>query len=394
MFIHNLKYSFKTLFKNRMLIFWTYAFPIILGLFFYMAFSDIESSEKLDIIDIAVVDNTYYQDNYIAKETFKVLSDKDSKEQLFHTDYVNRIEAKKLLEDEKIVGYVLPEKEEIKVVVAESGIDETVLKSVVDDILQNTKIVENAVASESKKIMKNSSESNFYEDIYKKAVGLVTDSQQVNIKNISSNNLSYTMIEYYTLIAMACLYGGILGMVAMNQNMPNMTHIGKRVGVSPTSKIKLVLSSVLAGYIVQLIGLAILFVFTIFILQVDYGDKIPYIVLLALAGCLAGLAIGIAVGTLLKSNENTKTGVVIAITMAGCFFSGMMGITMKYVVDTKVPLLNKINPASMITDGFYSLYYYETMDRYFFDLASLLIFAGILICLSFTGLRRQTYDSI
>lgn len=394
MFIHNLKYSLKILFKNRMLIFWTYAFPIILGLFFYMAFSDIESSEKLEIIDIAVVDNTYYQENDIAKETFQALSDKESKEQLFHTIYVSREKAEKMLEDESIVGYVLPQKAGIKVIVAESGINETVLKSVVDDILQNSKIVEKAVANETERVMKNPQGSISYENIYKKAISLITDSQEVKIKNIASDHLSYTMIEYYTLIAMACLYGGILGMVAMNQNMPNMTHIGKRVGVSPTAKIKLVLGSVLAGYIVQVIGLALLFVFTIFGLKVDYGDKIPYIVILAMAGCLAGLSIGIAVGTLLKSNENTKTGIVIAISMAGCFFSGMMGITMKYVVDTNIPFLNKINPASMITDGFYSLYYYETMDRYFFDLMSLLIFAGIMICLSFTGLRRQTYDSI
>ena len=57
MFLHNLKYSLKTLFRSKALIFWTFAFPIILGTFFKMAFSDIENSEKLDIIDIAIVDN-------------------------------------------------------------------------------------------------------------------------------------------------------------------------------------------------------------------------------------------------------------------------------------------------------------------------------------------------
>ena len=55
MFIHNFKYAFKILFRNRMLIFWTFAFPIILGTLFNMAFSNIENSEKLNIIDIAIV---------------------------------------------------------------------------------------------------------------------------------------------------------------------------------------------------------------------------------------------------------------------------------------------------------------------------------------------------
>ena len=40
-----------------MLIFWTFAFPIILGTFFNMAFSNIIEQEKLAVIDIAIIDN-------------------------------------------------------------------------------------------------------------------------------------------------------------------------------------------------------------------------------------------------------------------------------------------------------------------------------------------------
>ena len=57
MFVHNLKYTIKSLFKNKVLIFWTFAFPIILGIFFNMAFSNIEKDEKLQIFDIDVVNN-------------------------------------------------------------------------------------------------------------------------------------------------------------------------------------------------------------------------------------------------------------------------------------------------------------------------------------------------
>jgi ABC-2 type transport system permease protein len=76
------------------------------------------------------------------------------------------------------------------------------------------------------------------------------------------------------------------------------------------------------------------------------------------------------------------------------FLSGMMGITMKYVIDKNVPILNIINPANMITDGFYSLYYYDTLDRFYFNLFSLVIFSIVLIVISVLCLRRQKYDSI
>ena len=95
-----------------------------------------------------------------------------------------------------------------------------------------------------------------------------------------------------------------------------------------------------------------------------------------------------------KTNENAKTGILITLTMFWCYLSGMMGITMKYVVDKNIPIINKINPASMITDGFYSLYYYDTLDRYWTNMISLFIFAFIPIAISFFHLRRQKYDSI
>ena len=158
--------------------------------------------------------------------------------------------------------------------------------------------------------------------------------------------------------------------------------------------VSLLISSLLAGYIIQLIGLSILFVYTIFVLKVDYGDNLALIIVLALAGSLAGLSLGIAVAALIKSNENTKTGVLIGITMFCCFLSGMMGITMKYIVDKNMPFLGKINPAAMITDGFYSLYYYDTYDRYFVNVAALLVFSLVMLLLSVRGLRRQKYDSI
>ena len=80
--------------------------------------------------------------------------------------------------------------------------------------------------------------------------------------------------------------------------------------------------------------------------------------------------------------------------MLGSFLSGMMGITLKYYIDRFVPFINKINPAAMITDGFYALYYYTNLNRYWFNIISLLIFSFILIVISFIQLRRQKYDSI
>ena len=393
MFIHNFIYAFKTLFRNKMLIFWTFAFPIILGTLFNMAFSNIENSEKLKIINIAIIQNENFENNEAFKTSFEELSDEDNEDRLFNTQYTTEEKAKELLDNGKIVGYMKLKDDKPILTFSTSGIDETIFKYVIEEIEQTIDIIKNLSETEIQKEITDGNYNIDYGKIYDNVEELIKE-DNVRLKNISNSNLSYTMIEFYTLIAMTCLYGGMLSMVSINQTLANMSNKGKRIAVSPTKKSTIILSSLLASYIAQLIGLAILFVYTLLVLKVDYGNNNGLIILLAAIGTFAGLTLGTFVGTILKTNENAKTGILIALTMFWCYLSGMMGITMKYVVDKNVPIINQINPASMITDGFYSLYYYNTLDRYWTNIISLLIFAFILITISFFSLRRQKYDSI
>ena len=321
------------------------------------------------------------------------MSDKNNNDRLFETKYTTKEEAQKLLEEEKVVGYMELIDNKPKLTFIASGINETIFKYVSEEIMQTSNIINNLTEEEIQNQIMTGNFNVDYESIYNKVIEITTE-ENVKLKNISSDNLSYTMIEFYTLIAMVCLYGGILGTVSINQNLANMSNQGKRVSVAPTTKGKVILSSVLASYITQLIGVALLFIYTIFVLNVDYGNNLGLIIILAMVGSLAGLSLGVLVATIIKSNENVKTGIILSITMLGCFLSGMMGITMKYIIDKNIPIINKLNPANMITDGLYSLYYYETLDRFIFNVISLLIFAFVLIIFSYISLRRQKYDSV
>lgn len=383
MFYHNFKYTLKVLLRNKGLLFWTFAFPILLGLLFNMAFKDIESKEAFDVIDIAIVENAYFENDLVFKESFKALSSDDSNK-IFNITYTDLEDAKKMLDEEKITGYLTLTGTGVNIIVTSSGTEETILRYVTEEIESEKEIIYSFLTSETME-----GNDNFAEEISK-----IMANTEAKINNISNKNLGYTMIEYYTLIAMAALYGGTISMNATNYKLANMNPVGKRTAISPVSKRKMILGSLLASYIVQLIGLSLLFIFTIFVMKVDYGDNLPLVILLGLVGSLAGLSLGIMISSLFKTNENNKDGILISVTMLWCFLSGMMGITMKYVIDKYVPILNKINPASMMTDGLYSLYYYETKERYFFDIISLLVFSFIMIIISYRSLRRQKYDSI
>ena len=307
--------------------------------------------------------------------------------------YVNEKKAIELLEKDKITGYLIINEDIPSVVISSNGINETVLKYVTDEIIQNDLMVNDLADTKIAEEIANGNLNVNYEKIYKDVINIINESE-ANIKNTSSNNLSYMMVEFYTLIAMTCLYGAIIGMTAINSTLANMSNKGKRVEVSPTKKKTIILSSVCASYLIQTIGALIVLIFTSFVLNVDYGDNFLLVLLLTLTGSLAGLTLGVAISSLLKSNENSKTGIIIAFTMVCCFLSGMMGVTMKYIVDINIPIINKLNPAAMITDGFYSLYYYDTINRYLVNIVSLIIFSVVMTIIAIISLRRKKYDSI
>lgn len=391
MFIHNLKYTIKTLFKNKVLIFWTFAFPIVLGLFFNMAFSNIEKDEKLQVFDIAVVNNNAFQKEKIYQDALKKLE--HGKDKLFNIKYVSQKKANKLLNNSDIKGYIIFKNDKPEVVIKENGTYQTIIKFVITEINQNKIMIENLSKKEVEDEIANGNFSIDQEKIVDNILNKIK-SEKVELQNISNSNLSYMQIEYYTLIAMACMYGGMLGLTAINNSLANMSSKGKRISVSPNKKSVIVLSSAIGSYIVSLVGLVLLLVFLKLILKVDFGNNAFLVILLSLVGNLAGISLGVLIASIFRVSEGAKTGITIAITMFLSVLSGMMGVTLKYVIDKNIPVVNLINPNNLITDGFYSLYYYDTLSRYFRDISYLLIFIIICLTISFISLRREKYDSI
>ena len=382
--LHNIKYNLKILFKNKALIFWTFAFPIILGFLFNMAFSNINEDLKLTVFDIAIVDNNDFKSNEYYVNAYSTLS--SGKDKLFNIKYVDEKQADKLLDDKKIEGYVIFNKDTNKIIVKNNGMHQTILKTVTDEIVNQSKmandVVEHEIAS-----------GNIDYNLIMQKVAEISKNKEV-INEVEKNKLDVTMIEYYTLIAMALLYGGIISMTSLNYSLANMSNNGKRVAISPSSKFKIIISSLIASYIVQAIGIILLMLFLLFGLKIDFGNNLPRVILMIVVGLLSGLSLGTFVSSTFKVKEGAKVGIILGITMLFSFLSGMMGMTLKYYVDTYFGFVNKINPAAMITDGFYALYYYDKAARFNFNIISLLIFSGVLLLISFISLRRQKYDSI
>lgn len=381
MFYHLFINKLKILLNNKAMLFWSLIFPFVLGTFFQLALGNIDKNFEMDVIPIAVVNNHYYQNNNIFKNVIASLSEKNDN-QLFDTIYVDEAEAEKLLNNEEIDGYILlSENNNPQMVVKNSGINQTIIKSVLDEYLQ---------LSNASLTIINYNPETLYNGVLE---SLHSDTNYV-VDN-SNEKIDFSINYFFTLIAMTCMYGSLIGLEVIKDCIANLSKKGARICMAPVNKFKMIISSLLAGYVIQLVALALLFLYLIFVFNINFGDQILPTIILAMVGCLAGTSLGTFIGVSNKKSEGFKIGVLISVIMMCCFFSGMMGvIDIKVYFDETFPLLAKINPVNIITDGLYSLFAYDNLDVYYNCLQRISIFSLIFIVLSFIFIRRKKYDSI
>lgn len=407
---HLISCNIKVLVSNKALVFWTLAFPILLGILFKMAFGDIINQESFDTIPVAVVNSQTYQDSPF-KAAFEELSAPGSsgvtgaKKPVLKVQNVGTLEeGKQLLSDEKVSGVVevtgvpvpgTEEKFDAKLTISANGMDQSILKIVLDEIIQRGDMFAKLAGAE---VGAQISSGTPPESI---DVGQITQEVQRNLEasgfvlnDRSPKSLDLIMAEFFSLVAMAALYGGMFSMTVMNNAQPPLGVIGRRVAVAPTRKAKLIGSGIISSYLVQLVGLILLLAVCHFIFGIDFGQNWALTFLLTTVGALVGLSFGTAISTLVPGGENMKIGVLIGLTMMGSVMAGMMGGGMRYMIDQSVPLMNKVNPVALITDGFYNLFYHPGFEGFWLDVLLLLGISVLLLGASLLVLRRQRYDSL
>lgn len=384
MIFHNYIYRLKCILRDKQNMFWTLLFPILLATLFNMAFSNLSSAENFSEIKIGIIENEEYKRNGDFIKTIESLSTANTtteNSKLFHVSYTAKEEADRLLEDNKIEGYILFDNG-INLVVKNSGIKQTIIKSFLEDFKQTSStlvtIINKNPSAMEKGLLNSVSNRNDY-------------LKEVVAGKAEPNNV---VIYFYSLIAMTCLYGSFCGLKEVTALQANLSPQGARVNMAPTHKLKVFVASMLAATTVQLGIMLILIGYLNLILKVKFGSQLGYIALTCLIGTITGVTFGTCIASIIKKGEGIKIAILIGGTMTMSFLSGMMNDKMKYIISTKAPIISYLNPVNLITDSFYSLYYYSTYKQFFINIALLCGFSVIFSTITYLVLRRQKYASL
>ncbi len=375
MFLFNYRYRLKCILKDRQLMFWTFLFPVLLATLFNLAFSNLSSSDNFMKVNVAVVQNEGLDQNPAFTEAINGADD------LFIAQYTTRETADVLLKDNQIDGYIVFDSD-LSLVVNQSGLNQTIIRGFLDDFVQSSATLVTIITANPSALDNGI------------LAGVSSRTEYLTAVSASQSNPDPVVNYFYALIAMTCLYGGFLGVKEVVAIQADLSAVGARINLAPTNKLTVFLSSMLAATTIQLLELLILLAFLIGVLGISFGDQLGYIALTCVAGSLTGVTFGACIGSIIKKGEGLKIGILIGSTMIMSFLAGMMSADMKYLVMTKAPILGYLNPANLITDSFYALYYYNTHTQFFTDILLLCGFTLLFSTVTYLVIRRQKYASL
>lgn len=381
--MHLLKYSLLVKARDFSVNFWPLVFPLILATLFYFAFGNMDEADFETVPTAVVVETDSAGEKAASADSvfLDFLHEMEMEEsRLIKVEEMSESEALQALEEKKVSGIFFVG-DEISLSVAGNGISESILQSLLESYENGKQTLENIVQIHPEGMQEAIRQMEDYEALV----------EQISLGGRTTDgNVQF----FYALVAMACLYGSFIGLRAAIALQANLTPLAARRCVTPTHKLRLILLEMFSSFFLHFMNVVILLIYLRYILKLDFQGQTDKMLIISFIGSMIGVSFGIFVGSIGKMGEGAKIGILIGISMVFSFLSGLMNAEMKYMVDQYMPIINRINPAALISDAFYCINVYDDQVRYRSNLVTLSVMCIALIAVSFYMIRRERYDNI
>ncbi|MCI7104406.1 MAG: ABC transporter permease [Lachnobacterium sp.] len=378
----NFKYALLRLMRNKANLFWILVFPIVLGCFFKIAFSNITASESFHTIPVAVVEG----DNADATAFHTMIEQLsgDSEDAMLSATFCDDKKARTLLEKGKVDGiFYTTDTVELAVNsdLSDASINQSILQSLLTQYYLNRDLIVQILTTNPGNI-----------ESLVDSIGQSVDTRKE--VSLTRNNTDTYDQYFYNLIAMACLYTAMGGINLAINNSANLSSLAARKTIAPAKRAALIGTELLAIILFESLLNMVSFLFIVTVLGVHMTTHLGLALLTILISTTFSITFGMFLGCVGPKSEGGKTGLMFAVVMPLCFLSGLMMGTMRMVVEKYAPFVNRINPAALISDSFYALNNYDTLTRYTGNILTLLLMTVLFLIISILVTRRKTYASL
>ncbi len=388
-FFFNLKYSILISIKEREFLFWFMIFPLILCSAYYLAFSNLDKEESLNV-KLGIIDNNPFEVFFekipiieLVKGTEEELNEKLLLEEIDgYLDSNYEINVANSMTQAKILVNIVESVKRYSISYIIKANNNMNLDLNNDDILDySLKDIASYMNEPDKMLMMSPKISDF-----------LTAETLTEYKN---QNASILSIILFSSFAMFSLYGKFLGIHFMEHIQAYLNPIGLRLAVSPQRKSSLIISTFLTAFIMNLIFNMIIVLFVHFVLCIHLFVNIKMSFLILLFANLFGNSAGVLIGINKTFTEKQKTAFVNSSLLIMAFICGMAGNTSaRQAIEKHAPIFNLINPVNLVNESLYQVNYIGDLSVLPRNLG--ILFAGSVILLTISGLilRRKSYDSL
>ncbi|WP_273448292.1 ABC transporter permease [Thermophilibacter provencensis] len=393
--------SVKSLVRTPSVIVWVLAFPLIMSAIFLFMFSGMRTDGVVDPVPVALVTPAGEKDGAPAgsfEQVVDALAEPGEGQLLDLRRVETAAEAADLLAAGEVDGYfeladdgapALTVGSAYTLASADgaSAVNRTILESVASSYVQSRALLEEVARRDPAALADPAAVAD--------ALGIQVAVEQVQITHARPEEI---VRYYYALLGMGALMASQAGMLAVAYAQPGVSALGARRAVSGTSRLRQLAGCVLGAWAVSTVALTLAFAFLRLVVGVDFGGR-EGLALVSVAVCaLLATALGACVGALpIPAGISARSGILTALTCVLSLFAGLYGTAAMELADNlahTLPWTSWVNPAKLVCDTFYALYYYTSLAPFAARLAACV--AGALALLAVAGaiFRRQSYEHL
>lgn len=389
--------TLKVLARDKRVLLWAIAFPLVLTTLFYAMFSNLDESYTLDPLQVLIVEDANYQ----SAESFSELI-----EELAHTDANNGSpllnpsfvasadDARQALADGNYLGYLVVDDSGNPTYFMDTrrtdGIgnpSQTVITSVLDRFEQDKELVTALVRNNPMLLLDEA------------FLGGLSNEDSLSYTeriSVTQNPPSDSQRYYYAVLAFSTIMMTTIAVAAVEMILGNTSPLGARRSLGGQSKIRTLVPTLGAAWLLSFACILLGFIYQRFVFGIDFGGKEAAVVLTLAVSAVCATFFGALLGAL-PIPSGAKGGLV---TFFSCFlslFAGLYGPFSQNLGDfvaRELPVLSSINPVRQVADALFSLYYYDGYGELAVHLLSLLALSAVFFIISTLMLRRQRYASL
>lgn len=369
-------YQVLRLFRDRSLVMWTLAFPLIMSAIFMGMFAKLEQRNPLEPISLGIVDDAAYAATPGLDAMVTELADAASAHHFVNaTRFASEEAASAAATAGDVQGYLVVVGQAPRLYLTPRGNAANAsmaVRQALDSYVHSSAQVHAVLAAGGSKA-----------DV----AALQTQYQFTALKSLTGFPTSPTARYFFALLALTAGMGTMTAATAVKEINPASSPVGARRALAGVSRWRVLVGTLGAAWLLVAISLLTAFAFMLFVARVNFGPH-P---LLAVVAILAVSLMASAAGSLFGTFPRLQVGLLSAISTLLSLFTGLFGDgsqKLADLVELHLPWLVALNPLWQSSHTFYSLLYYDTLTPFWQGCAALLTMTAVFGALTVWRTRR------